>query len=278
MFMIFIIAFLGVAFGSFINALVWRVYQQDLPQSKRAAKDADLAISTGRSMCVTCKHTLSALDLIPVFSWLFLKGKCRYCQTSISPQYPIVEVLTSVLFVISYLFWPYAFVGFVSYAVFASWLLTLVGMIALSVYDLRWMLLPNRILFPLIGLQCLAASLQIFTSGTPFKSFLVVMGSVAVASGLFYVLFQMSNGRWIGGGDVKLGILLGLLLMSPVKAVLMLFLASLIGLLFALQLYIGKKSQKRIIPFGPALIIATFICMLWGGAIIDWYSSNFLYL
>lgn len=268
----------GLALGSFINALVWRVYQQSLPPKKRAASSTELSISSGRSMCTHCKHILSSYDLVPVLSWLSLRGKCRYCKSPISAQYPLVELLTAFLFVASYLFWPTELILANEIAVFGLWLAFLVGLVALAIYDVKWMLLPNRIVFPVTILATLKVLLMVVSASNPFDVLLSALGGLAIAGGLFYVLFQISDGKWIGGGDVKLGFALGLMLGGPYLAFLMLFIASLVGLFIALPDIMRKSSVQRRIPFGPSLITATIICMLFGQAIIDWYTSAFLYL
>ena len=98
-----VLAVLGLVFGSFVNAFAWRLHEQESllekkkkPSAKQLAK---LSIVKGRSMCPECKHELAAKDLIPVFSWITLKGKCRYCGKPISWQYPAVELATALLFV-----------------------------------------------------------------------------------------------------------------------------------------------------------------------------------
>ncbi len=268
---------LGLCFGSFVNALVWRLQQQSLSPKKRKASKEDLSISKGRSMCVNCGHTLHAVDLLPVVSWVFLRGKCRYCKQAISWQYPLVELVTAIIFVISYIYWPRELQG-LEIAAFGAWLAAVIGFMALIVYDVRWMLLPNKIIFPLYGVAAaytLARSLA-EASTQPILS--AILG-VAVGGGLFYVLFQISDGTWIGGGDVKLGFMLGAILGSPLLAALMLFGSSLLGTVYAGGLGIaGKMSPKSRIPFGPFLIIATIIVMLFGQAIIDWYLSNYLHV
>lgn len=274
-----ILIILGLAFGSFVNALVWRLYQQHLPRRKRAAADNELSIARGRSMCPHCKHTLAWHDLIPVFSWLSLRGRCRYCEKLISWQYPIVEVLTAAIFVISYVLWPQELVSTVSMALFALWLAALVGFAALIVYDIRWMLLPNKIVFPLIGLGAITVLIRALDSGDVVGTVLSSLAGLAVAGGIFYVVFQVSGGTWIGGGDVKLGFALGLLLGSPALAFLMLFGASLLGLAVAVPGVVTRKSKLTSkLPFGPFLIISTIIVMLVGQQIIDWYLSGVLYL
>ncbi len=104
----------GLALGSFVNALVWRVHEQE-KETNRKKPDKDylklLSISKGRSICPHCKHSLAVKDLLPVLSWLSLKGQCRYCHKPIAAQYPVVELATAVLFVASYIWWPVALSG-----------------------------------------------------------------------------------------------------------------------------------------------------------------------
>lgn len=277
--LIAILTVFGLAFGSFVNALVWRLHQQSLSKKKRIASDAELSISRGRSMCPHCKHMLAWYDLLPVISWLSLGGRCRYCKESIGWQYPLVELLTAVLFVVSYIFWPYQLSTINYQILFIAWLVALVGFVALIVYDLRWMLLPNKIVFPLTGLGVFSVLLRAMDSDKPWQVIALSLGGLMVAGGIFYIIFQVSNGSWIGGGDVKLGFALGLFLGSPVLALLMLFFASLLGLAVAIPGIITKKSKlSSKLPFGPFLISATIIVMLFGNRILDWYFGAFLYL
>lgn len=274
-----ILIILGLALGSFVNALVWRVHQQSLPRKNRAASTRELSIATGRSMCPHCRHTLNALDLLPVISWIYLRGRCRYCRHPIGWQYPLVELVTAGLFVLSFLFWPYDLTAMSHVTVLILWLLASVGLVALAVYDIRWMLLPNRIVFPVTGIALTMTAVRVLSSTDMISVLFNAIGGLAIAGGIFYVLFQISDGAWIGGGDVKIGFALGLLLGSPVLAFSMLFIASLLGLVYSFpQLAISKLSNSRKIPFGPFLIASTIICMLFGQVIIDWYSGQFLYL
>jgi prepilin signal peptidase PulO-like enzyme (type II secretory pathway) len=265
------LAVFGLIIGSFINALVWRIHEQH--RSKK--QDKSLSIVHGRSLCPHCRHQLAAKDLIPLFSWLTLKGKCRYCHKPIGWQYPAVEASTALLFTISYIYWPYGWntVGWVN---FMAWLVILSGFVALIVYDLRWMLLPNRIVYPLI---ILAAALGIFNLffAEWINSILELLLSIAIGGGIFYLLFVISSGRWIGGGDVKLGFLLGILLADPIKAFMTLLGASLLGTLIILPGIITKKlSAKSHIPFGPFLIVAGIIVYLFGNTIIQGYKDFLL--
>lgn len=226
-------------------------------------------------MCVHCGHVLAAKDLIPVFSWIQLRGKCRYCQKPISRQYPFIESLTAFLFVFSYLFWPSNLDSFLPWAVFTTWLAILILLISLIVYDFKWMLLPNKIISPLGVLAGVYVLLKLLDQKTIIP--LDLAGSVFVGGGIFYILFQVSKGKWIGGGDVKLGFVLGLIIMNPLQAGLMLFLASVMGFIATLPLMLtGRLTPKTRIPFGPFLIVATIIVVLFGAEIIDWYQRTFL--
>ena len=272
---------LGLSLGSFINALVWRLHEQSKKSSKLKAQSSKLSIMHGRSMCPNCEHELAVSDLIPVVSWLALRGKCRYCPKPISWQYPLVELLTALLFTLSYLSWPH-FQGRTlemgEVVVFGLWLLSLTGLVALAVYDLRWMLLPNKIIFPLYGVATLMIIVQALqdSSAKPLAS---AAGGVLIGGGIFYILFQVSKGKWIGGGDVKLGFLLGALVGGPLSAAIMLFLASLIGSLFGGSLLLTHRiSRGTRIPFGPFLIIAAIVVVLFGQQLSDWYIDTFISL
>jgi len=269
---IIVLLVLGLCLGSFVNALVWRLREQ----SKSKAKvSKELSILHGRSMCVHCKHELKPVDLIPVVSWLWLGGLCRYCHKPISWQYPTVELLTALLFMLSYIFWPFI-LNDRGEILLVFWLALLVGLIALAVYDLRWYLLPDKIVYPLIWLGLLqGAVLLIF--GPTGKELVALISAVAIGGGIFYVIFQLSQGKWIGGGDVKLGFLLGLILADGGLAVLTIFLASVLGSFVAIPLLAtGKVKRTTRIPFGPFLIVAAIIARLFGASIIHWYKRKLL--
>jgi len=265
-----ILALLGLCFGSFVNAAVWRLHEQET----RKTKDKRLSILRGRSMCPSCKHELKAIDLLPVISWISIGGKCRYCKKRISWQYPVVELLTSVVFVGSYIFWPTNLdkLGMIQ---LIMWLMFVIGFMILAVYDLRWMILPNRVIYPMVVLgiiYVLITSLMLKTS----EPLMQAVYGILVSSGLFYCLFQMSKGKWIGGGDVKLGIVIGLIIGGATQALLVLFIGSLLGSLVSIPLLMSGVGRKKQIPFGPFLITATIIVFLFGVSITAWYQNTFL--
>jgi len=197
------LAILGVVFGSFVNALVWRFHEQaELvgKKSKAACKRREeLSVVKGRSMCPHCRHVLGAKDLVPVISWLWLRGKCRYCREKI-PDSPLVEIATGSLFAVSYVAWPYDLHGSGLFQ-FVFWLVFLVGFVALAVYDLRWFLLPDRIVFPLIGLAVVEV-VVIAVWRHSLRDLGLPAAGAAFIFGLFWILYQVSKGNWIGGGDV----------------------------------------------------------------------------
>lgn len=277
------LAMLGLCMGSFVNATVWRIRQQAehhaaKPKKARSSKSAarELSILRGRSMCVHCRHTLGIMDLVPLFSWLILRGKCRYCHQPIDDS-PWVELAMPLLFVASYIWWPNALTG-TEWIHFGVWLVELVLLGALLVYDARWMLLPNRLVFPLTGLAGAYAVYAIVTADTIGQRLLDVLLATAIAGGIFYILFRVSDGRWIGGGDVKLGYALGLIVLTPVHALLLLFIASLLGTVYALpSMALGKLGQKSRVPFGPFLITGAVLVVLFGKRISDWYLGGLGY-
>ena len=268
---ILILIVLGLCLGSFINAYVWRLHSKT-----KTGKYSKLSIWHGRSICPNCNHILSPLDLIPILSWIILRGKCRYCKKPISIQYPLVELITSILFIFSFLYWPYQF-NKEGIILFSFWLIFLLGFIILTIYDLRWKILPNNIIFPLVILALFQIILKLVFFNFGYSLIFGSLWGILFSAGLFYGIFIVSNGKWIGGGDVKLAIVLGLLLGGPIEAILMVFISALIGTLISLVIMImGKYKQGTTIAFGPMLMSATIICYLFGPQIINWYKSLIL--
>lgn len=267
---------LGLCLGSFVNALVWRLKKQAEAVKRPASKQLssqELSIVKGRSMCSHCHHPLAAKDLIPVISWLSLRGKCRYCYKPI-PDTPLAELLTPTLFIISYFAWPHDFHG-LQLAEFALWLLLLTGFVALALYDLKWYLLPDRIVFPLVGIAAVYAVISIVASAQKpgWVTLLQYAGALAISSGIFFVLYQLSDGRWIGGGDVKLGLIIGLVVGTISGALMTLFFASLLGTLVVIPGLLTKKLNRASkLPFGPFLIAATVVVVLTGTRLLHSYT------
>jgi prepilin signal peptidase PulO-like enzyme (type II secretory pathway) len=259
------LGFIGLAFGSFVGALVWRLHE---------GKD----FVSDRSECEHCHHKLGVLDLIPLASWLALKGKCRYCGAKIGVSAPLLELAMAVLFVGSYYMFPFPLETWPAWTSFGLWLVYLVGLMALLVYDLRWMILPNVIIFPLMGVAVVESILrQIFLTGMSPLDWAnsAIFGIVALA-GLYWVLYTFSKGKWVGYGDVKLGLFMGIALGFQ-RSLLALFLANIIGFLVVLPgILTGKLKRTTRIPFGPFLIAAFVIAFLFGDKLINSYVSFIL--
>ncbi len=254
-----VLVLLGLCFGSFINALVWRLRTKQNWVSER-------------SVCVHCRHVLGARDLMPVLSWLALRGRCRYCKKPISAQYPLIEVLTAALYVASYALWPVALDSAAAISAFSIWLVALVAFVALTVYDIKWMEIPEQISFPLIGLGVVHVLLQaIVFDGGPLVVRDAVVG-LLVAGGLFLAIHEISKGRWIGGGDVTLGFGIGLLLGAR-DSLISLYVACLAGALLMGVLLVTKKiTRSSKIPFGPFLVAGAIVARLCGSILWQWYQ------
>jgi prepilin signal peptidase PulO-like enzyme (type II secretory pathway) len=280
--MIVILAVLGLCIGSFVCASVWRLHEQSLQEAKKKPTKADktyarrLSISKGRSMCDSCKHELAAKDLVPLLSWLWLRGKCRYCRHPIGFLEPLMELATALVFVVSYLAWPVALQGQGLFD-FIAWLVLVSGFMGLALYDLKWFLLPDKIILPLTVVAALQVLIDSVVFGDGLDSLaLAVTGGVLIA-GLFYGLFAVSKGNWIGGGDVKLAFTLGLLAGGPLQAVFIIFFSSVLGTLAAVPLLLGGKAVRSShIPYGPFLLAATAIVVLWGESLLELYKSIFI--
>lgn len=264
-----ILTITGLALGSFVNALVWRLHEQTKTQNKISLQS--LSVVNGRSMCPSCTHLLAWYDLVPIFSWLSLRGNCRYCKKSISRQYPIIELCLAVLLPLSLYYWPYILQTTLSYIVFVLWIPIVVLLVAASLYDIKWMELPNRLLYPLAGLVVVQ---QILLAVEQHKGGTFISGLIGgiIVGGFFWIIYQISGGKWIGGGDVRYGFVMGLLL-GWQKALLGLMVASYAGTIVVVILILIKKYHKKMkLPFGPFLISATYISLLWGQYFIDYYK------
>jgi leader peptidase (prepilin peptidase)/N-methyltransferase len=284
-----ILAVLGLCLGSFAGAMVWRLRARQLVADKKAGEKVDAKeyqrlhalasqrTSSDRSRCLHCGYELRWYDLIPLISWLRLKGRCRECRKPIGWLEPLIELGVAVFFVASYLLWPEALDSAMSIALLAVWLASGVVMAILFAYDSKWYLLPDRLNFLLVGLGLASVALAAFSSSDLPGALLNALAAVGVLSGLYLLLYLLSKGAWVGFGDVKLGLGLGLLLGDWQLALLGLFLANLIGCLIVIPLLVQKKlARSSRIPFGPLLIAGAIIAKLVGWIIIDFYAFAFI--
>lgn len=249
----------GLIIGSFLNALVWRI-------SKRRDWVRE------RSECTHCKHKLSALDLVPVVSWLFLRGKCRYCHKRIDDS-PLTELGLGIAFAVSVYAWPYMLATAPQIGLFIIWLFILTAFAVLCLYDFKSFLLPDKFTYPLIPLSILFVIYRSVINAN--FSILSALAGGLLCFSLFWLLYQVSKGGWIGGGDVKLIASAGLLAGSISASLGVIFLSSLLGTLYAVPLIIHHKRVKNIkVPYGPFIIIATVLVVLYYPALNEWVTTK----
>ena len=274
----FLIFIFGLAVGSFLNCTIYRLQKEE-------------EFLVKRSYCPNCKRTLGWQDLIPVLSFVFLKGKCRYCQRPISWQYPLVEISTALIFLLIFksqfpwtplgglpeglitnelLVLNFNFLKTLYYLAIASFL------IIIFVSDLRYYIIPDKIIYSAIGLALIYNIFLFFVFHHSFKTFLNPLLSAILASAFFLAIVLISRGKWMGWGDPKLAFFMGLLLGFP-NIIVALFLAFLLGAIIGLGLILtNRKTLKSEVPFGPFLVTGTFIALFWGNGIIQWYLNLFI--
>jgi len=234
----------ALAFGSFVNVVAARVPLR-------------LSVSKPRSRCTECGTEIRARDNIPILSWVLLHGRCRTCDARISPIYPAVEAVTAVLVVACVL----AF-GATAYAALASFFA--IVLVTLSATDLRYRLVPNRIVLPSAAIVLVA-----HTAIDPS----VEWALAALGASAFLLVAALVHPKGLGMGDVKLALLLGAMLGVDVVVALMIgFLAALVPsvVLFARH---GSRARKMAIPLVPFLALGAVVALFAGDAILDWYMG-----
>ncbi len=238
----------GLVFGSFYNVVGLRVPLKE-------------SIIKPPSHCKTCDRNLMAKELVPVFSYIFLKGKCNGCGTKISWIYPVMELLTGLLFALAY--WRF---GFSIELIVALLFISLLVIITVS--DIAYMLIPDKILLFFLAPLIIG---RILSPLNPWWD--SILGAV-VGFGVLFLIAVISKGG-MGGGDIKLFFVIGLVL-GTIPTLLTLFIASLIGTVIGIiTLRVNKQGRKTPIPFGPSIAIAAVIAYFFGSTIVDWYSNLF---
>jgi len=269
----------SLLFGSFLNVAIYRLpvmlhnsWRRDCHEFLELKEDSKQDDTTKpfnlwgpRSRCPHCKHEITALENIPVISYLLLRGRCSSCQASISPRYPLIELLTAVLsLVVVWRFGP-------SLQGAAALLLTWV-LITLSFIDIDHQLLPDNITLPWLWVGLLLSLFGVFS--TPAAS---IIGALAgyLSLWLVYQAFKLATGKeGMGYGDFKLLALFGAWLGWQVLPVIIL-LSSVVGALFGIAMILFRSKDRNIpIPFGPYLAVAGWVALLWGNQLValwlDW--------
>jgi leader peptidase (prepilin peptidase)/N-methyltransferase len=248
---IVLFALLGLVVGSFLNVCIDR-----LPRNE--------SIVYPPSHCAVCQHKLAVKDLIPVFSYLSLRGRCRYCQASIPRRIFWVELATGVIFAL--LYWHYGLSAELGVMAFYACLFTIIFVI-----DLEHGLILNKVVYPGMVVAFLLALLP-----RPGLTQWLVAGVANAALGgaigfvILFLIAIISRGG-MGWGDVKLAALIGLATGFPL-VFFSLIMGAILGGIVAVALIIAKKKTRReTIPFGPFLAVAAMITLLWGSDILNWY-------
>lgn len=251
----------GLILGSFLNCLIWRLY----------SKESIL----GRSYCPNCRHQLAWYDNIPVLSFIFLKGKCRHCQQSISRQYPLVELSLAILFSLVFIFWRNSFsllaindylsLGFILH-VARDWIFIFL-LVLVFVYDLRWQKIPMLAIWPGIFFVALFSLLL----GTPLHSLLL---AIFLGASFFLIQYLVTRGKGLGSGDIYLGALLGARFVILSHLGLAIFSSYMIGSSVAIFLVLkNKKKMKSRLALGPFLVLGALISLFFAKEILTWYLS-----
>lgn len=273
----------GLILGSFLGMVFHRLEIDEAVRAKPGKRDSRAKRAPrhslrdavfGRSRCDHCQKPIAWYDNIPLLSFLLLRGRCRHCGKQISHYHPVLE-LTAALFLTA----AFLFYGF-------SWQFAVAGifglvMLLLFAYDLKHQLIPGIIVVPAIALALAVLVYQFVSfregdsaqlllwSGDPMS---YLFGGLAVG-GFFFLLAAVSKGTWIGGGDIKLGFLIGLLLGWPF-AVVALILAYLLGTVYAVILLATRRADlKSSVAFGPMLVMGFFIAAFYADQIVNWYQD-----
>lgn len=267
--------------GSFLNVVIYRLpkileksWYQDCRDfleeevKKIPAKEfPELTLSKPSSSCPHCQHKIRWYENIPVFSWLFLRGKCSNCSAKISMRYPTIELVTALLS--TYIAFRFGVSDTTIWLIVLTW-----SLICLTMIDYDHMILPDQLVYPMLWLGLLV---NINGEFVPLTD--AVIGAVVGYMSLFSIfwLFKLLTGKeGMGHGDFKLVALFGAWFgwqLLPLLILMSSFVAAIVGLSL---IVFGGRDRTKPIPFGPYLAVAGWITLLWGDAIWQWYMSSFI--
>jgi len=247
-----IIFLIGMCLGSFLNSWIWRAHE-------------NIRVSRGRSICPACRRQLAWYENIPVISCIVLRWKCKTCKHPIPPHFIFVEIIVASLFL--YVTWYEVNYLAFDYYVYLRNIIFVGILLVIFIYDYLY----KEIIPGLIWIGVFAAIFFHFLTG--YLTISSMLLGALIGGGFFLVQYLFSKGRWIGGGDVRLGVMMGFWLGWKIT-ILALVIAYVVGAIFSILLIISKKkSMSSEIPFGTFLAIATFISLYHGNSIVQWYLN-----
>ncbi|WP_105615104.1 prepilin peptidase [Vallitalea okinawensis] len=250
---------LGLVIGSFLNVCIYRIPSKE-------------SIANGRSKCPHCQKQLKFYDLIPFFSYILLKGRCRFCKKHITIQYPLVELLTGIEFILFFYLYGLS-IDFFAVATLCC-ILNVVFFI-----DLKHMIIPNKVvLFGLViglviqGYHIITGNYGIYLGFSRFSGFIAIVLVLSLLILIYILSLIIYKGRaGIGMGDIKLYIPLGLFLGWPLTLISLWFAVVIGGVVGVVLLSFVKIDRKSMIPFGPFIVIGVLIALIFGEQIVNYY-------
>jgi len=242
----FIFFMIGASWGSFLNVVAIR-------------RQSRTSFVSGRSRCVRCSSVIAWYDLIPLVSWVALLGRCRSCHKRFSIQYLLVEFFCGVMFVLAAYSAHTVYGALLHFAVISFFTV-------LFLHDFRSYIVPDAISLPAIVIVG-------FLNVLAHASLERMLIGAAIGAAWFYVQFAVSRGRWVGGGDIRLGALMGVLLGHP--HIWLALLISYVGgsIIAGVLIFARKRTFKSRIPFGTILLPAAYVVWIWGDVLWQWYVS-----
>lgn len=254
-----ITAIFGTIIGSFLNVCIYRIPNKE-------------SIAYPGSKCGNCNTSLKPLDLIPVLSYLFLKGKCRYCQSKVSIQYPLIELLNGALYVLLYHYFDISLIT-ITYSILFSVLLTV------AVIDYKTMRIPN----PLVIFGLIVATIYLITASIYYMDIIIIPKGIAgmllgatIIGICMLISLLLFKKQGMGMGDLKLLAMIGLFVGSQL-VIYTIFIAVILGGIYAVLLLLTKRNES-LFPFGPFISIGAVIGILWGDSLLNLYLNLINYI
>lgn len=255
-YIIVLTALIGLCAGSFLNCLAVRTVHGE-------------SVAKGRSHCDACGHLLNIRDLVPVLSYLFLKGRCRYCGAKIGTRSLLAEIVSAAVFVSLILRYGISLQAL-------EWLLFAIVLLAVSLADLEGYVIPDQFIIAGVVIRLIFIFLSNDILGQIISS---LIGGFAIAIPLLIVVLlaeKMMGREAMGGGDLKLIFLLGLYFGWKLN-LLCLFFSCVFGIIFGLTSAKAREKNEdaKVFPFGPAIAAGAWVTVLWGQAMLQWYLTFF---